>query len=205
VSIVSSSSAPGNVSDPAFWDDLYATAEDGWEQGAAAPPLARWFSLHPPTGRTALVIGCGRGHEARLVARAGAAKVVGIDFAQRAVEQARALTTDPAVSFERADIFDLARDPRRYDLVVEHCSFCAVDPARREEYARILTDVLVPNGQVVGLFYTHGRSGGPPFTTSTDELHTLFGRRLQFVHEEIPHDSIPRRAAQERLVVMQLQ
>ncbi len=148
-------------SDAKFWEQLYGAGGDGWELGRAAPPFERWFKNRRPRGR-ALVVGCGRGHEARLLARLGA-QVTAIDFAAPAIEAARALAEREglAIDFRRMDLFDLPSSTEKWDLIVEHTCFCAIDPARRAEYARAAWSALAPGGELVGLFYAHGRPGGP--------------------------------------------
>src|SRR5581483_4157926 len=79
----------GSPSAPEFWSRAYREHSDGWELARATPPLERWFGAHSPSGKRALVVGCGRGHEARLLARLGAS-VVAIDFAAEAIDEARA-------------------------------------------------------------------------------------------------------------------
>ena len=98
-------------SDPAFWRQRYAEATQGWEIGRAAPPLERWLGQHSPKGKRALVVGCGRGHEARLLARLGA-DVVAIDFAPEALDEARALALAEGVrvDFRLRDLFALPKE-----------------------------------------------------------------------------------------------
>jgi SAM-dependent methyltransferase len=79
-----------SVSRPDFWDALYAAGGDGWELGAAAPPLVDVVERTPPPRGRVAVLGCGRGHDARLLAARGY-EVVGYDFSTAAVEAARAL------------------------------------------------------------------------------------------------------------------
>lgn len=192
--------APGlGPSDPGFWDALFAADAGGWELGRPTPPLETWFSQHSPKDRRALVVGCGRGHEARLLARLGA-RVTALDFAPTAIADARA-ATDPslAVDYRLRDLFTLAGEPPAYDLVVEHTCYCAIDPARRDAYVDSVADALHPGGALVGLFYAHGRPGGPPFTTSRDELAARFARRFDLVHLETPTNSILIRHRQELL------
>lgn len=165
-------------SDAGFWDPLFAADLGGWELGRASPPLADWFQGEDLTGLRALVPGCGRGHEARLLAGLGA-RVDAIDLAPTAIAQAiEATAPGLAIDFQVRDLFALPRVPT-YDLVVEHTCFCAIDPARREEYVEVCADVLRPGGELVGVFYAHGRPGGPPFTTSADEVRARFGRRFE--------------------------
>lgn len=185
-------------SDAAYWEQVYQSGEDRWELGFATPPLARWFADKDLTGKRALVIGCGRGHEARLLASRGA-RVVGLDLANDAVVAARALTPpDLAVEFRQGDLFALRGQPAAYDLVVEHTCYCAIEIARREEYVDAIADAIVSGGDYVALFYAHGRPGGPPFTTDVADLQR-FDHRFEQLHSEVPPDSIERRANQEIL------
>jgi SAM-dependent methyltransferase len=191
-------------SDPRFWRNKYAQATQGWEIGQAAPPLARWFATHAPAGKRALVVGCGRGHEARLLARAGA-DVVAVDFAEEAIVEARTLAAkdEVRVDFRQRDLFALCEDPERYQLVVEHCCFCAIDPARRAEYVAVVADVLADGGELVGLFRTHcSRPDGPPFSVAAGELERLFAARFVLSHTSVPDDSIESRRGAELLVHM---
>jgi methyl halide transferase len=188
-------------SDAIFWSSLYASGGDGWELGRATPPLERWFTAHPPREQRTLVIGCGRGHEARMLARMGA-HVVAIDFAPEAIAAAQGYADSDAVDFRVRDLFALPRDVERYDLIVEHTCFCAIDPARRDEYVDVVHQILKPQGRLVGLFYAHGRPGGPPFSTTLDELRTRFTRKFLLAHDEVPEDSIASRHGEEILAVL---
>ncbi len=79
---------PPGLTPEARWEYLYHHGGDGWEMGKATPPLVRYFTAHPPRGaERSLVVGCGRGHEALLLARLGTpqSEVVGIDSAPAAV------------------------------------------------------------------------------------------------------------------------
>ena len=166
-------------SQAAFWDHLYRPDVDaGWELGRAAPPLVDYFTAHPPRGQRVLVLGCGRGHEARLLAGLGAT-VTAIDLAPAAIAAAIAATPpELGIDFRVGDLFELSRDPARHDLIAEHTCFCAIEPARRDEYVEQVAAALVPGGALVGLFYAHGRPGGPPFTVDEGELRARFGGRF---------------------------
>lgn len=190
--------AGATQSDTAFWDHLYSDDNAGWELGRATPPLVEYFNMYTPAGLRTLVIGCGRGHEARMLARLGA-QVTAIDLSPRAIAAARSLD-DPTVEnieYRVADLF--APTSERYELIVEHTCFCAIDPGRRDEYVERTADALVPGGALVGLFYAHGRGGGPPHTTSADELRRRFARRYELASLKMAERSILVRAEQELL------
>jgi methyl halide transferase len=193
----------GDPSTLGFWQSLYEQRADGWDLARPSPPLARWFATHSPAGKRALVVGCGRGHEARMLAALGA-RVTGVDFAPAAIVEARALAArdGTAIDFFERDLFTLAgeeRFVRAFDLVVEHCCFCAIDPARRGEYAAVMAQLVPSGGELVGLFYSHGRPGGPPFSVGEAELQRYFDADFELVSLATPPDSIATRQGDERL------
>jgi SAM-dependent methyltransferase len=199
------------VSAPAFWEALYRAGEDAWELGGAAPPLAAWLEAGgrfaaAERGRRARVVvpGCGRGHDARLLARLGH-EVTGVDFVPATVAEARALAEREGldVRYEERDVFDLGRaHPGAFDGVWEYTCFCAIDPARRAEYVDGLRAVLRPGGLLLACFYPmrDGR-GGPPFPVSQEEIPRLLtpGFRLRSVGP--PDRSAERRRGLEWLVL----
>jgi len=195
----------GSPSEVRFWQSLYEQRGDGWDLARATPPLATYFARHSPSGKRTLVVGCGRGHEARLLAQAGAL-VTAVDFAPAAIAEARRLAEREQlrVTFLERDLFLLSNEPQLlqgFELVVEHCCFCAIDPARREEYVRVMAALMAPGAQLVGLFYCHGRAGGPPFSVGEDELPRLFAPAFALESLTTPADSSATRQGDERLAV----
>jgi SAM-dependent methyltransferase len=122
-----------------------------------------------------LVPGCGLGHDVLALAKAGH-RVTGIDVAPTAVARARERCAGRAnVAILEADFLALPEILReRFDAVVEHTCFCALPPARLEDYVLSAHAALVPGGRVVGAFLDFA-GGGPPWGTNPAELHHLFG------------------------------
>ena len=202
---------PGKpVSGPAFWEGLYAQRQDGWELGEAAPSLRAWLHAGgtlPPGGRIA-VPGCGRGHDARLLTRHGYA-VTGFDFAEAAVTEARRLAAREAVRavFEQRDVFTLASDyAGAFDAAWEYTCFCAIDPDRRAEYARVLHDILRPEGVLLGCFYPLKEGAdGPPYPVSLEDIEATLGPFFRIVESGPPPASPERRRGLEWFVRAQRQ
>jgi len=166
-----------SVSVASFWEERYQAGQFGWDLGRPAPPFEDLLasSERPPAGRLAIV-GCGRGHEALLFARHGY-HVTGFDFAPSAIDTARSAAEREGLpaTFVCSDIFALPDQFRStFDCVVEHTCFCAIDPSRRVEYVDVVRSLLRPAGELIGLFFAHGQPGGPPFTTTADEVRRLF-------------------------------
>src|SRR5262245_29391595 len=79
---VAASQAPmeSNISRPAFWEEIYRGGRAGWDLGGPTPAIRRWLQAGRwPPGRL-MILGAGRGHDAREFARHGFA-VTAVDFA----------------------------------------------------------------------------------------------------------------------------
>jgi len=198
------------VSAPAFWENLYGTGEDAWDLGRPAPPLAAWLEAGGTfeSGRSGepariAVPGCGRGHDARLLARRGY-RVWGFDFAEPAVTAARELGQRDGVDvrFEQRDVFGLAADHAGFfDSVWEYTCFCAIDPSRRHEYARLVHTVLRPGGTLLGCFFPlRDGTDGPPFPVSVREVEGVLAPWFAVVEAGPPADSVEPRRGLEWLV-----
>src|ERR1051325_9450100 len=120
-----------------YWENRYQSADMPWEKGEASPGLVDFLDAHPdlPPGKVCIP-GCGTGHDVRAWAKAGF-EAFGFDLAPSAIRLAQEKTGPAGLSaqFQVADF--LADDPpRSFDWVFEHTLFCAIDPARRDDYLR---------------------------------------------------------------------
>lgn len=189
--------------EPAYWQAVYEGGNPGWDKGRPAPPLERVLAhVAPPEGTTALVPGCGFGHEALLLARIGY-QVTAVDFAAAAINGLRARAGDLPVRAVQADLFDLGGlYPAGFDLVVEHTCFCAIPVAMRDAYARVMAAVLRPEGQLLGLFYETERENGPPFRTTHADVERHFAPHFEILELSRPPDSFAGREGREWLALM---
>lgn len=99
------------------------------------------------TGMRMLDLGCGFGWHCIYAAEHGAASVLGTDISEKMLEQARAMTDSPAVSYKRAAIEDLAFDPSSFDIVLSSLALHYV-----ESFDRVCENVflwLAPGGTFV--------------------------------------------------------
>jgi methyl halide transferase len=192
------------VSRPEFWDALYAVGGDGWELGAPAPPLVDVVDRTPPPRGRVAVLGCGRGHDARFRAAHGY-DVVGYDFSTAAVTAARGLARRDGVrvQFEQRDIFTLVGDAfHAFDGVWEYTCFCAIDPARRDEYVRTVASILRPGGWLLACFFPLRAAGaGPPFPVSRAEVRRRLAGPFRVERAQPPLRSARGRQGREWLVL----
>lgn len=167
-----------------WWDLRYREGSDRWELGVPAPPLQLLFQSHAhapqPPGRV-VVPGCGRGHEAALLAGLGF-EVVGVDFSAEALREARHLHGEQSgrLRWLQADVLDADQlasaglGSASCDGVLEHTCYCAIDPELRLAYRKSVAQLLRPQGWLLGLFWCHGRPGGPPYGSDPAQLMADF-------------------------------
>ena len=183
-----------------FWEACYETDNDGWDLGGPTPFFQRLAS-EIPKGKIC-VIGCGRGYDAVTFAEEGF-DVTAIDFAEPAVLETRERARKNNVSLKvlRENIFDLPEVLHgKFDYVMEYTCFCAISPERRFEYDRVVWQLLKPDGQLLGLFLPldkEAEEGGPPWGVDIMDLYKLFGLHWDLEDEEMPPESIERRANRE--------
>lgn len=187
------------------WETLYQSGEAGWDKGAPAPGLLAFLAEMPLMGRV-LVPGCGRGHDVRAIAAAGADEVIGLDLAPSAFAGAE---TVPNMRFVLGDLFALSTEfQSAFDAVFEHTCFCAIPRERRDDYVQAVAGALKPGGLLLGVFYLNPRDDpdptlGPPFNATLEELDTRFAEHFTLLRSETPARTFPGREGREVLRLLQ--
>jgi len=161
------------------WQERYQTEDTPWDKGEPAPGLVDWLKKHTldPDARI-LVPGCGRGHDASAWAKAGF-DTTGMDLAEIALSDAREKYESlPNLAFFPGNFLD-EKPQEPYDLIFEHTLYCAIDPARREDYAKSLPNWLKPGGYFLAIHFIFPLDEeGPPFGASKDEIINRFQRNF---------------------------
>ncbi|UCG26044.1 MAG: methyltransferase domain-containing protein [Chloroflexota bacterium] len=194
-----------NVNSSDFWDKLYRSDQFHWDLGKATPVFRRLAESGTLKPAAMLVLGAGRGHDARLFARHGF-QVTAVDFSAEAVAAMNELA-DPQFPVEivQDDFFSLpAAWNNRFDYILDYTSFCAVLPDRRPEYADLVARLLKPGGDYIMLAFPIGqRSGGPPYVVHPEAIIALYAERgFKLQHREAPADSVAGRKGYEELLIL---
>jgi hypothetical protein len=195
-----------NVNSAHKWEADYARQTDGWDLGGPTPVFKRLAASGKFKPGRMIVLGAGRGHDAREFARHDF-QVTAVDFASPAVSEMQRLA-DPAAPIKilQHDIFTLPETLNNtFDYVLEYTCFCAIDPGRRSEYADLVTRLLKPQGIYIDLaFPLDRRKGGPPFAVTETEIFDLFQRRgFKLLSRETPVESVSPRRHAEKLFIFQ--
>lgn len=184
-----------DIDRPEYWETIYRTEKPRWDKGGVSPPIARLAEEGLlRAGARIAVPGAGHGHDAAHLAALGF-RVTAIDFAKEAADALRARGGFEAL---QQDVFTLgATHPGAFDAVCEHTCMCALDPSRWAEWAKTVHAMLAPGGIYFGVFYAHGREGGPPHTTSEEEVRRLFAGFFSFERLRVAADGFPERLGSE--------
>ncbi len=181
-----------------FWEDKYIQNHMPWDIGQAAPAFVKYFtrrdainSVSTVESRKVTVLGSGRGHDAFYLANCEHMfDIYGFDFSDAAIDFCNELKNKNNISnigFYLKDFFQMVNDKKwesYFDYVIEHTSFCAIDPKRREEYVDLIKYLLKPGGKLVGLFFMRAKElGGPPFGSTPEEIKNIFKEGFNEIEE----------------------
>jgi SAM-dependent methyltransferase len=166
----------GPPTGPAAFDRAYA-GSPSWDVGGSQPAVVRAADAGL-FGATVLDVGCGTGHDARMLASRGHA-VTGLDFSPRGIE--RAIGGAPTTArFLVADVRDLAAagfgvGATQVDSVLDVGCFHALAADDRLRYADSVGGALRRGGRLV-LFCFSDRVAfaGGPARLSEAELRAVF-------------------------------
>lgn len=191
--------------DAAFWEGRYEAKDTGWDQGAASPGLVDFLEKEKYIPGTVLVPGCGRGHDARALVKAGF-KVTAIDVSDIAMRDAQKLAKSENlknIQFRKTDFFKVSEKLKgSYEWLFEHTFFCAIDPSLRGKYVQTAARLLKKDGYLLGVFYNIQPESGPPFGTTREELVERFSPKFTLKLERVPR-SFPNREGKELLMLWQ--
>jgi methyl halide transferase len=195
------------MNSPHYWNERYRADQADWDMGTPTPAFVDLLHSKRYDAGKALVLGCGKGHDAVLFAKHGF-DVVAIDFSDEAIKHTRSLAEAEGVQLElvHEDLFDYSLGlSDEFDYIIEYVTYCAIDPSRRSEFAAIIPSLLRNHGRFIALFFPlDDRTGGPPFSVSMEEVNRLFGKKLELVSLEAPERSVTPRKGKELLTVWRM-
>src|SRR5258706_13242884 len=114
------------------WETDYEHKTDGWDLGGPTPAFKRLAAGGELKSGQMIVLGAGRGHEAREFARHGF-QVTAVDFASHAIrEMQRLADRDALINILQHDLFTLPHELHSsFVSLVDYTCFSAVDPQPR--------------------------------------------------------------------------
>ena len=174
-----------------WFERLYAESErDGfaisWVDLEPNPYLIEWLRRRttPPGGR-ALVVGCGYGDDAELLAGAGL-DVTAFDLAPSAIARCHARFPESTVRYEVADVLHPPADwTRAFDFVFEAYTVQVLPGDARAACARSIGSFVGAGGTLLAVARSRaddGPEGSMPWPLTRAELDAFAVPGLELVH-----------------------
>lgn len=162
----------------AFFTGVYQ-GDAPWDIGGAQPALAAMLDEYPPGGLV-LDVGCGSGDHAIALAQRGL-RVLGVDFVEGAIAQARAKATAlppesaRLLAFEVADALRPSLLQRPFGGVVDSGFLHLFEPEIRDRFVEELALALPPGGRYYLLaFAVDFPAPNVPRAVTEDEVRARF-------------------------------
>jgi len=193
------------VNDQEFWNSRYQNKNAGWDLKSPTPVFQRIIKEKKiiNSGKL-LILGSGYGYDAVEAAKGGF-EVTAVDFSASALSFAKkfAKKENIKVDFIQKDFFKLETNySAGFDAVYDYVTFCAIDPARREEYAKLIKTLLKCGGVFIALWFpVEERDGGPPFGINLEETESIFSKYLKLKSSTIEKNTIKQRKGREVLQI----
>ncbi|XP_047961379.1 thiocyanate methyltransferase 1-like [Salvia hispanica] len=130
--------------------------------------------------------------------------VVGLDISGIAIKKAMKLKSGSAkaehCTFLKGDFFTWC-PAQLFDLIFDYKFFCAIEPELRSSWAKKMSQLLKPDGELITLInLIDDREGGPPFNVSVSDyeevLHPVGFEATCVSDNEL---AIPRQKGHEKL------
>lgn len=187
--------------DEAYWSEKYQNESTQWDIGYPSTPLKTYIDHLKDRSIRILIPGAGNAYEAQYLWNHGFSNTTVIDLAKEPLD-ALSLREPrfPKEQLIQGDFFDHEGE---YDLILEQTFFCALTPSLRSKYAQKMSELLAPNGKVVGVLFNFPLSEkGPPFGGEKAEYEKCFAEYLHVKSIEPCHISIAPRAGSELFFVL---
>lgn len=179
--------------DPVDWAERYREEHTPWDLGHAhgelRARLARGELAPPRDGARAYVPGCGRGHDALALARAGW-RVTAVDLVDSLAGPLQAELEPLGGDFHAGDALAMGGGGSdlggAFDLVWEHTFLCALAPELRPAWSAMVRRCLRPGGHFAALIFPLDKPlelGGPPWGYDLERLREWLGEGYELVED----------------------
>lgn len=184
-----------------YWSERYAANQTGWDLGTVSPPIKAYADQLTAKSLRVLIPGCGNSYEAEYLLSENFENITLIDISEILVSNIKTKYSEYIENSKLSVVYgDFFQHEGEYDVIIEQTFFCALDPALRKKYAEKMSELLAPNGKLVGVMFSREFVGGPPFGGLAAEYKTYFEPYFEFDTFEPCYNSIPPRQGAELFI-----
>lgn len=186
-----------------FWTERYLNQQTGWDIGYVSTPIARYIDQLENKDLKILIPGAGNAYEAEYLWENGFQNIDVLDISTFPLNELKRRLPDlPDSQLLNGDFFELEG---QYDLILEQTFFCALSPNLREAYVKKMSQLLKPEGKLVGLLFNIPLfEDRPPFGGDSSIYKPLFEKEFIIDRMEIAHNSVEPRANSELWISLRL-
>lgn len=181
-----------------YWSNRYQNSETGWDLGEISPPIKEYVDQLTNKNISILIPGCGSGFEGAYLYELGFKNVYLLDFASEPLENFK--KNNPKFPYNQLINGDFFAHEGKYDLIIEQTLFCAIDPILRIKYAEKISQLLKPEGKLIGLLFNREFESGPPFGGNKEEYLRYFSTCFSEIYMDNCYNSIPPRQGSELFI-----
>ena len=136
-----------------YWTQRYKKDKTGWDIGYVSTPIKAYIDQLTDTSLKILVPGAGNGHEVEYLWQEGFKNVHILDISE--IPLNRFKKRNPGFPKKQIHCSDFFEFEGQYDLIIEQTFFCSMVPTyeNRAAYAKHMSELLKPNGKLVGLWF----------------------------------------------------
>lgn len=184
-----------------YWSERYAANQTGWDLGTVSPPIKAYADQLTDKSLRILIPGCGNAYEAGYLLSENFENITLIDISEILVNNIKLKYSEYIENSKLNIVYgDFFEHTGQYDLIIEQTFFCALKPSLRMAYTKKMSELLAPNGRLVGVLFNREFVGGPPFGGSAEEYKTYFDSYFKFDTFELCRNSIPPRQGAELFI-----
>lgn len=178
-----------------FWENRWRDKNIGWDLGEVSPPIKAYINQINDKTVKVLIPGCGNAYEAEYLLNSGFKNAFIVEISKTAITSfIKRCPQFPKENIIHADFFDIED---QYDLIIEQTFFCALETKFRQDYVQQMTNLLKPEGKLVGLLFNRYFSDGPPFGGDIEFYKSLFIEHLKIdIMDECYNSIEPRQGAE---------
>lgn len=191
-----------NRLDKNFWEQRYRELLTGWDIGYVSNPIKEYIDQLSNKNLKILIPGAGNSYEAEYLWKQGFKNIYILDIARQPLKNLKSRV--PEIPDDRLIQNDFFSFNDSFDLIIEQTFFCALNPDLRQNYAKKMSELLQPNGKLIGLLFDFELTDeGPPFGGSKNEYIDTFKNLFKIITLEKAYNSIKQRQDRELFFIFE--